>query len=72
MDVGSSMLYLDKVNDIANPFINAAIGGTIDSGVDIIQTTLYLSPQAQQKIRGTNTKNNRTNLINGNRLRYVY
>ncbi|MBQ2718363.1 MAG: RHS repeat-associated core domain-containing protein [Clostridia bacterium] len=52
MDVGLSMLYLDKVGSIASSFISAAVGGTIDAGVDILQTELYFSPKAQQRIRG--------------------
>ncbi len=72
MDIGLSMLYLDKVGSIANQFISATIGGVIDSCIDIIQTTLFLSPQAQQEIRGINTKNNKTNIIHANRLSYVY
>jgi len=72
MDVTLSLLYLDKVGSIANPFISAAVGGTIDAVVDIIQTPLYFSPQAQQRIRGANNKNNRTNSIFANRLTYAY
>lgn len=72
MDIGLSVLYLDKVGSIANQFISATIGGVIDSCIDIIQTTLFLSPQAQQEIRGINTKNNKTNIIRANRLSYVY
>ena len=72
MDVTLSLLYLDKVGSIANKFISAAVGGAIDAGVDIIQTPLYFTSEAQQRIRGTNNKNNRTNSIFANRLTYAY
>ena len=72
MDVTFSLFYLDKVGSIANPFISAAVGGAIDAGVDIIQTPLYFTSEAQQRIRGTNNKNNRTNSIFVNRLTYAY
>ena len=58
--------------DITEIYQGAAVGGVIDVGVDIIQTLLYFSPQAQQRIRGTNNKNNRTNSIFANRLTYAY
>ena len=72
MDVGYSMLYLDKVGNISNLLISAAIGGTIDAGVDIIQTMLYFSPKAQQRISKINAKNNRSNSIYVNRFSYAY
>ena len=72
MDVTLSLLYLDKVGSIANPFIRSAVGGAIDAGVNIIQTPLYFSLQAQQRIRETNNKNNRTNSIFANRLTYAH
>ena len=72
MDVALSMLYLDKVGSIANKFISAAVSGAIDAGVDIIQTPLYFTSEAQQRIRGTNNKNNITNSIFANRLTYAY
>lgn len=72
MDVTLSLLYLDKVGSIANLFISTAVGGAIDAGVDIIQTPLYFTSEAQQRIRGINNKNNRTNSIFANRLTYAY
>ena len=63
MDVGYSMLYLDKVGNISNLLISAAIGGTIDAGVDIIQTMLFFSPKAQQRISKINAKNNNNQVI---------
>ena len=72
MDVTLSLLYLDKVGSIANLFVSTAVGGAIDAGVDIIQTPLYFTSEAQQRIRGTNNKNNRTNSIFANRLTYAY
>lgn len=52
--------------------ISASACGFIDAGVDILETELFLSPQAQQSIRRTNTKVKRTNSIYGNRLSYSY
>ena len=72
MDVALSMLYLDKVGSIANSLIGATVGGVIDAGVDIIQTSLYFSPQAQQKNGLTTTQNSRTRLIYSNRFSYAY
>ncbi len=72
MDVGLSIIYLDKVGSIVNPFVSATVGGLIDSGVDVMQTVLYFSPQAQQSIRGTKNKTKRNNLIYSNRLSYMY
>ena len=72
MDVTLSLLYLDKGGSIANLFISTAASGAIDAGVDIIQTPLYFTSEAQQRIRGTNNKNNRTNSIFANRLTYAY
>ncbi len=72
MDVGLSMIYLDKVGSIVNPFVSATVGGLIDSGVDVMQTLLYFSPQVQQSIRGTKNKTKINNLIYSNRLSYMY
>ena len=56
----------------ANLFVSAAVGGAIDAGVDIIQTPLYFTSEAQQRIRGINNKNNITNSIFANRLTCAY
>lgn len=52
--------------------ISATVCGFIDAGVDILEMELFLSPQAQQSIRRTNTKVKRINSIYGNRLSYSY
>ena len=56
MDVAYSTLYLDKVQSIGNLLIGTAVNGVIDGVVDIIETELFLSPQAQQRIREPNKK----------------
>lgn len=48
MDVAFSMIYIDKINCISNPFLSAFTGGVVDASVDIIQTDLYFSPSSQQ------------------------
>ena len=71
LDVTYSGLYLEKINNIANPFLSSIIGGAIDSGVDIIETKLFLSPQAQYRIRENNPSRKTTNSVYINKLAYV-
>ena len=72
MDVVLSMLYLDKVSSIANPFISAALGGTLDAIVDIIQTPLFFTPEAQERIRGMSSRNTSSNSMYVNKCIYAY
>ena len=51
IDICFSTLYLDKISKVSNVLLGTAVGGTIDAVVDIVQTCLLLSPQAQQRIR---------------------
>ena len=72
MDVVLSMLYLGKVSSIANPFISAIVGGTIDAVVDIIQTPLFFTPEAQERIKGISSRNTSSNSMYVNKWIYTY
>ena len=72
MDVVYSTLYLGKVSSIANPFISAIVGGTIDAVVDIIQTPLFLTPEAQERIKGMSSRNTSSNSMYVNKWIYAY
>ena len=72
MDVVFSALYLGKVNSIASPFISAIVGGTIDAVVDIIQTPLYFTPEAQERIKGMSSRNTSSNSMYVNKWIYAY
>lgn len=72
MDVILSMLYLDKVSGIANPFLSAALGGTLDAVIDIIQTPLFFTPEAQERIKGMSSRNTSSNSMYVNKWIYAY
>ena len=71
LDVGYSLLYLDKVNNIIQPFISTAVGGIIDAIVDITETALYFTSEAQKSIRGNST-DKKIRLNYSNKMSYVY
>ena len=51
MDMAFSMLYVGYFNGIANKTLGTALNSLVDGAVDVIQTYLYLTPNAQNRIR---------------------
>ena len=54
MDVTYSMLYVGYFSGFSNQFLSTFLGGTTDSIIDVIQTPLFFSPNAQRRIRQGN------------------
>ena len=71
MDVGFSLLYLDKVGGIAQRCIGTFVGVTIDAIVDITETALYFTPEAQKLIR-KNSSSYMKNLDYSNKMSFEY
>lgn len=63
MDIVYSMLYAGGLNDLSNKgtvwkIISSALGGFIDSSIDIVQTAIFFSPNARERIRKMSSSNN--------------
>ena len=71
LDIGYSLLYLGKVAGIAQRCIRTFVGGTIDAIVDITETALYFTSEAQKSIRGNST-DKKIRLNYSNKMSYVY
>ena len=55
MDIVYSMVYAEGLNNLSSKgnvwkIISSALGGFIDSSIDIVQTAVLFSPNAQERI----------------------
>ena len=66
MDVIFSMLYVDRINNISSAVLSSMAFGFVDSAIDLAQTKLFLSPQAQREIKRLGNK--RSNIISSERF----
>ena len=47
----SGVAYGENGKAFSNKIIQATVGGAVDALTDIVQTHIYLTPQAQQRMR---------------------
>ena len=51
MDMTYSLLYVGYFGEFAKPILGSSLSVITDSGVDILETYLFFSPNAQKRIR---------------------
>ena len=51
LDVIYSMLFLGSISNISNEVVKIAVGSTVDGVVDVIETGLLYTPEAQERIQ---------------------